>query len=72
MSSFPRSIAMSALLGAAILAGPLTAMAADSTSPVATQAAPAVVYGRPENYPPPVVYGPAVGIVLPGISIGIQ
>jgi hypothetical protein len=34
--------------------------------------APPVVYGRPEYYPPPIVYGPAVGIVLPGISIGIQ
>jgi hypothetical protein len=34
--------------------------------------APPVVYGGPAYYPPPVVYGPAIGIVLPGISIGIQ
>jgi hypothetical protein len=42
MSSLSRSIAMSALLGATIMAGPLTAMAADSTPPAATQTAPAV------------------------------
>jgi hypothetical protein len=34
--------------------------------------APPVVYGAPAYYPPPVVYGPAVGIVLPGIAIGIR
>jgi hypothetical protein len=34
--------------------------------------APPVVYGNPGYYPPPVVYGPAVGIVLPGVSIGIR
>ncbi len=35
-------------------------------------APPPVVYGGPAYYPPPVVYGPAVGIVLPGVTIGIQ
>jgi hypothetical protein len=35
-------------------------------------APPPVVYGGPGYYPPPVVYGPGVGIVLPGVSIGIQ
>jgi hypothetical protein len=35
-------------------------------------AAPPVVYGNQGYYPPPVVYGPAVGIVLPGVSIGIR
>jgi hypothetical protein len=34
--------------------------------------APPVIYGRPAYYPPPVVYGPAVGIILPGIGIGIR
>ncbi len=34
--------------------------------------APPVVYGYPGYYPPPVVYGPGVGIVLPGIGINIQ
>jgi hypothetical protein len=30
--------------------------------------APPVVYGEPGYYPPPVVYGPGVGVVLPGIN----
>ena len=42
--------------------------------------APPVIYGTPyyapqyapSYYPPPVVYGPGVGINLPGVSIGIQ
>jgi hypothetical protein len=34
--------------------------------------APPVVYGGPVYYPPPVVYGPVFGIVVPGLSIGIQ
>jgi hypothetical protein len=34
--------------------------------------APPVIYGQPAYYPPPVVYGPAVAVVLPGISIGIR
>jgi hypothetical protein len=29
-------------------------------------------YGSPYNYPPPVVYGPTIGIGLPGININIQ
>ena len=37
MSSFYRTIAMSALVGATMLAGPLTAMAADSAAPAATR-----------------------------------
>lgn len=41
MSSLSRSIAMSALLGATVMAGPLSAMAADSTPPAVTQTAPA-------------------------------
>jgi hypothetical protein len=41
MSSFSRTIAISALMGATILAVPLAAMAADSTATAATQAAPA-------------------------------
>jgi hypothetical protein len=32
-------------------------------------AAPVGGYGY---YPPPVVYGPAIGITLPGVSIGIR
>ena len=28
-------------------------------------------YGSPYYYPPPVVYGPGIGINLPGVSIGI-
>ena len=34
-------------------------------------AAPPVVYGAPA-YSPPVVYGPSVGISVPGVSIGIR
>jgi hypothetical protein len=36
--------------------------------------APPVVYAAPYPAPyyPPVVYGPAVGIYMPGIAIGIQ
>lgn len=34
--------------------------------------APPVVYGYPGYYPPPVVYGPGVGVVLPGIGINIR
>jgi len=38
--------------------------------------APPVVYGSPYYspyyYPPPVVYGPAIGVTLPGVSIGIR
>ena len=34
--------------------------------------APPVVYGGPVYSAPPVVDGPAVGIYLPGVSIGIQ
>ena len=38
--------------------------------------APPVIYGSPyayqPYYPPPVVYGPSVGIYLPGVSIGIH
>ncbi len=34
--------------------------------------APPVVYGYPGYYPPPVVYGPGVGIALPGIGIIIH
>ena len=34
--------------------------------------APSVVYGNTGYYPPPMVYGPGVGIVLPGASIGIR
>ena len=37
--------------------------------------APPVVYGSPYAYgyyPPPVAYGPSVGINLPGVSIGIR
>ncbi|HYM74309.1 MAG TPA: hypothetical protein VET89_15100 [Stellaceae bacterium] len=37
--------------------------------------APPVVYGNPYAYgyyPPPVAYGPSVGINLPGVSIGIR
>jgi periplasmic protein CpxP/Spy len=40
MSSFSRTIAMSALVGVTMFAGPLTAMAADSVAPAAIQAAP--------------------------------
>jgi LTXXQ motif family protein len=39
MSSFSRTIAMSALVGASMLAGPLTATAADTVAPAATRAA---------------------------------
>jgi hypothetical protein len=43
-------------------------------------AGPPVVYGTPyyapqyapSYYPPPVVYGPGIGINLPGVNIGIQ
>jgi hypothetical protein len=35
-----------------------------------------VIYGSPYRYgygyPPPVVYGPGIGINLPGVSIGIH
>ena len=31
-----------------------------------------VIYGGPVYYTPPVIYGPAIGIVLPGVAIGIQ
>jgi periplasmic protein CpxP/Spy len=41
MSSFFRTIAMSTVMGATILACPLTAMAADSVTQAASQAAPA-------------------------------
>ena len=42
--------------------------------------APPVIYGTPyyapqyapSYYPPPVVYGPSIGIGLPGVNIGIQ
>ena len=38
--------------------------------------APTVVYGSPYGspygYPPPVVYGPGIGINLPGVSVGIR
>jgi hypothetical protein len=34
-------------------------------------AAPPVVYGSPGYYPP-VVYGPGVGVSLPGVSIGFR
>ncbi len=34
--------------------------------------APPVVYGYPGYYPPPVVYGPGVEIILPGIGINIR
>ena len=37
--------------------------------------APPIVYGSPYSYgyyPPPVAYGPSVGINLPGVSIGIR
>ena len=42
--------------------------------------APPVIYGTPyyapqyapSYYPPPVVYGPGIGINLPGVNIGIQ
>jgi hypothetical protein len=39
MSSFSRTIAISALVGASMLTGPLTAMAADGVAPAATGAA---------------------------------
>ena len=39
MSFFPRTVAITALMGAAILAGPLTAMAADPLVPTPGQAA---------------------------------
>jgi len=32
---------------------------------------PPIVYGSP-YYAPPVVYGPGIGIVLPGVAIGIR
>jgi protein CpxP len=38
MSSFSRTITISTLMGAAMLASPLTVMAADSTAPVSPQA----------------------------------
>jgi hypothetical protein len=41
MSSFSRTIAISALIGATTLAGPLAAMAADSAAATGTQATPA-------------------------------
>jgi hypothetical protein len=41
MSSFFRTFAMSALMGAGMLASPLTAMAADNVPPVVAQAPPA-------------------------------
>jgi hypothetical protein len=34
--------------------------------------APPIVYGYPGYYPPPVVFGPGVGIFLPGIGINIR
>jgi hypothetical protein len=37
--------------------------------------APPVVYGSPYAYgyyPPPVAYGPGIGVNLPGVSIGIR
>jgi len=34
--------------------------------------APPVVYGTPYDYPPPVVYGPGIGVYLPGINIEIR
>jgi len=38
--------------------------------------APPVVYGSPYYAPyyapPPVIYGPSVGVYLPGVTIGIQ
>ena len=37
--------------------------------------APPVVYGSPYSYgyyPPPTVYGPGIGINLPGVSIGVR
>jgi hypothetical protein len=37
--------------------------------------APPVVYGSPYAYgyyPPPVAYGPGIGINLPGVNIGIR
>ena len=51
MSSFSRTIAMSALVGASMLAGPLTAMAADSVAPAATQAAPVATPERLRGKP---------------------
>jgi hypothetical protein len=35
-------------------------------------APPPVVYAAPYYAPPPVVYDPAIGVYMPGISIGIQ
>jgi len=38
-------------------------------------AAPPVIYGNPGAYgyyPPPVVYGPSIGIAVPGVRIGIH
>jgi hypothetical protein len=46
MSSFCRTIAMSALVGASMLAGPLTAMGADSAAPAAIQGAPVATRGE--------------------------
>jgi hypothetical protein len=46
MSSFCRTIAMSALVGTSMLAGPLTTMAADSAAPAAIQAAPVATRGE--------------------------
>jgi hypothetical protein len=42
MSSFSRTIAMSALMGATMLASPLAAMAADGAPPAMAQSAPAI------------------------------
>jgi hypothetical protein len=36
---------------------------------------PPVVYGAPGYYgyaPPPVVYGPGIGVTMPGVSVGIR
>ena len=46
MSSFSRTLAMSALLGATMLTSPLAVMAADSPAPAAARAAPAAVTAK--------------------------
>jgi periplasmic protein CpxP/Spy len=49
MSSFSRTIAMSALLGAGMLASPLTSMAADSIPPTTATAMPAAATETPRE-----------------------
>jgi hypothetical protein len=74
-------IAVSAVIALAVSAGPASARWGDRDdhwhhgwSGGYWEAPPPVYgyYGTYGYYPPPVVYGPGVGISLPGVNIGIR